>query len=214
MSYIHSTSVVESGAIIGKDTKIWHFSHIYNGAKIGSNCSLGQNTMVSDDVVIGNNVKVQNNVSIYKGVIIEDNVFLGPSCVLTNISNPRSEINRQQLYEKTLIQKGVTIGANATILPGITLGCYSFISAGAVVTRNTKDYAFMKGVPARQEGWMSRHGHVLSVKTDDVMICPESGYRYKEFENGLRCLDLNESYSLPENLKIGKSSYQSYKNNI
>src|SRR5687768_12257981 len=150
MSYFsHPTAIIDAGAKIGDGTKIWHFAHISPGAVIGERCIFGQNTMVADGVTIGSNVKVQNNVSIYTGTIIEDDVFLGPSCVLTNVSNPRSQINRKGLYEKTIIRRGATIGANATIISGTTIGRYAFIAAGAVVTRDVPDYALMVGVPAR-----------------------------------------------------------------
>jgi len=159
--YVHPTAVVDEGAQIGKGTKIWHFCHIMKGAKVGERCVFGQNVNVDGGAVIGNNVKVQNNVSIYTGLVIEDDVFLGPSCVLTNVSNPRSQVNRHSLYEKTLIRRGATIGANATIVCGVTLGRYCFVGAGAVVTKDVPDYGLVLGNPARQKGWMSRHGHIL-----------------------------------------------------
>jgi UDP-2-acetamido-3-amino-2,3-dideoxy-glucuronate N-acetyltransferase len=196
---VHPSAYVDEPCEIGEGTKIWHFSHIMSHCKIGKRCILGQNVLVSPEVTIGDNVKIQNNVSLYTGVIIEDDVFLGPSCVFTNISNPRSQIVRRHLYEKTLIRKGATIGANATIVCGSTIGRYAFIAAGAVVTRDVPDYALMMGVPARQVGWMSRHGHRLG-KPDSqgIMVCPESGLRYREVEPGvLRCLDLDESAPLP-----------------
>ena len=153
--YQHPTAVVDGGVSIGPGTKVWHFAHICQGASIGENCIFGQNTMVGNDVVIGSNVKVQNNVAVYTGTEIEDDVFLGPSCVLTNVTNPRSQIKRHSLYERTLIRRGATVGANATIVCGITLGRYSFIAAGAVVTKDVPDYGFIVGVPGRQRGWMS-----------------------------------------------------------
>jgi len=159
--YKHETAIVDDGVTIGEGSKIWHFAHICTGAKIGHSCIFGQNTMVANDVFIGNNVKVQNNVAIYTGTIIEDDVFLGPSCVLTNVTNPRSQVKRHSLYEKTVIKRGATVGANATIVCGITLGRYSFIAAGAVVAKSVADYAFVMGVPGRKHGWMSRHGHIL-----------------------------------------------------
>jgi UDP-2-acetamido-3-amino-2,3-dideoxy-glucuronate N-acetyltransferase len=167
-------------------------------ARIGENCILGQNVNVASGVIIGDNVKIQNNVSVYAGAVIEDDVFLGPSCVLTNIVNPRSQIVRHSLYEKTIFRHGTTVGANATIVCGVELGSYSFIAAGAVVTKDVPDYALMMGVPARQAGWMSRHGVPLSEPdADGIMICPESGYRYKQVEPGLvRCLDLDEKAPL------------------
>ena len=157
----HESAYVDDGAEIGAGTKIWHFSHIQKGAKIGERCVIGQNVNVDGGTVIGNNVKIQNNVSVYTGIVIEDDVFLGPSCVLTNVTNPRSQVSRHSLYEKTLIRRGATIGANATIVCGVTLGRYCFIAAGSVVTKDVPDYALMVGNPARQKGWMSRHGHVL-----------------------------------------------------
>jgi UDP-2-acetamido-3-amino-2,3-dideoxy-glucuronate N-acetyltransferase len=213
--FVHQSSFVDDGAKIGKGTKIWHFSHIMK-CTIGENCIFGQNAHVADDVVIGNNVKVQNNVSIYTGTIIEDDVFLGPSCVLTNVLNPRSQVNRHSVYEKTIIRKGATIGANATIVCGIGLGRYCFIAAGAVVTKDVPDYAVMAGVPARQTGWMSRHGIKLpQPDKDGIMVCLESGYRYKEERKGvLRCLDLDEDKPLPSNLAVGKTSYRIFRNKI
>ena len=210
--FVHPTAVVDEPSSIGDDTKIWHFAHISPGARIGRRCSFGQNTMVAPDVVIGENVKVQNNVAIYTGTIVEDDVFLGPSCVLTNVTNPRSQVIRRGLYERTLIRRGATVGANATIVCGITLGRYCFISAGAVVVRDVPDYALMVGVPARQKGWMSRHGHALRPGDGGVMLCPESGFRYREIEAGkLRCLDLDEEAPLPAELAVGKLSYDELK---
>lgn len=164
-------------------------------------------------MTIGNNVKIQNNVSIFTGSIIEDDVFLGPSCVLTNVTNPRSQINRHSLYEKTLIRRGATIGANATIVCGITIGRYAFIGAGAVVTKDVPDYALMMGVPAKQKGWMSRHGQLLG-KPDaqGIMLCPESGLRFKEIERGiLGCIDLDEESPLPASLTTGSVPYNDFK---
>ncbi len=210
--FVHPTAVVDDGAVIGAGTKVWHFSHIMKGARIGERCVLGQNVNVDGGVVIGNNVKVQNNVSIYTGVVVEDDVFLGPSCVLTNVSNPRSQINRHKLYEATLIRRGATIGANATIICGVTVGRYAFIAAGAVVTKDVPDYALMVGNPARQKGWMSRHGHVLKPGANGLMHCPESGLRYQESEPGrLRCLDLAEEASLPVDMSIGARRYRELK---
>jgi len=211
--FAHETACVDDGCEIGKGTRIWHFSHIMKDAKIGENCIFGQNVNVASGVVIGNNVKVQNNVSIYTGTIIEDDVFLGPSCVLTNVTNPRSQIVRHNLYENTIFRRGATVGANATIICGIELGRYSFISAGAVVTKDVPDYALMMGVPARQVGWISRHGIRLpEPNAEAIMVCPESGYRYKEVEPGvLRCLDLDEDASLPPEKAVGKVSYRDIK---
>ena len=198
--------------MVGAGTKIWHFSHIMSGATIGERCSFGQNCVVSPGVVIGSNVKVQNNVSIYEGTIIEDDVFLGPSCVLTNVTNPRSQVLRRALYEKTHLRRGCSIGANATIVCGITLGRYSFIAAGAVVSKDVPDYALMVGVPARQKGWMSRHGHLLKhPDADGILTCPESGLRYKEETGLLRCIDLDEEAPLPPEMATGKEFYDTLK---
>ena len=182
-------------------------------SKIGRYCILGQNVNISSGVVIGDNVKIQNNVSIYTGCIIEDDVFLGPSCVLTNVTNPRSQIVRHSLYEKTIFRRGATIGANATIVCGIELGKYSFVSAGAVVTKDLPDYALVMGVPARQVGWISRHGIPLSKPdVDGIMTCPESGYCYKEVKPGvIRCLDLDEENSLPPDKAVGEVLYRDLK---
>jgi UDP-2-acetamido-3-amino-2,3-dideoxy-glucuronate N-acetyltransferase len=210
--FAHPTAVIDEPSSLGEGTRVWHFAHISAGARIGQRCSFGQNTMVAPDVVIGDNVKVQNNVAIYTGTIVEDDVFLGPSCVLTNVTNPRSQVVRRGLYEKTLIRRGATVGANATIVCGITLGRYCFISAGAVVTRDVPDYALMIGVPARQKGWMSRHGHLLKAAPDGVMLCPESRFRYKEIQPGnLKCLDLDEDAPLPPELAVGKIAYDEFK---
>lgn len=210
--FVHESSYVDDDVIIGEGTKIWHFCHVQSGAKIGKKCIFGQNCNVANDVVIGNNVKVQNNVSIYTGTTIEDDVFLGPSCVLTNVCNPRAQIVRHSLYEKTLIRRGATIGANATIVCGITLGRYCFIAAGAVVTKDVPDYAFIVGVPGKQKGWMSRHGHVLKLNHDGLMICPESGLRFQEVSQGiLKCMDLEEEASLPEKMAKGNVNYRSLK---
>ncbi|MFB3904044.1 MAG: Gfo/Idh/MocA family oxidoreductase [Acidobacteriota bacterium] len=210
--FVHPTAVVDDGAEIGAGTKIWHFSHIMKGAKIGERCVFGQNVNVDGGVIIGNNVKVQNNVSIYSGLEIEDDVFLGPSCVLTNVSNPRSQVNRHSLYEKTVIKRGASIGANATIVCGLRIGRYAFIGAGAVVTKDVPDYVPMLGNPASRHGWMSRHGHRLMTDESGIMTCPESGFRYQEVSPGLlRCLDLDENSPLPEELRAGAKSYRSFK---
>lgn len=210
--FVHPSAYVDEGAVIGRGTKIWHFSHVMKGAQIGERCILGQNVNVDGGVRLGNNVKVQNNVSIYTGAEIEDDVFLGPSCVLTNVTNPRSQVNRHSLYEKTIIKRGATVGANATIVCGVTLGRYCFIAAGSVVTKDVPDYALMMGNPARQKGWMSRHGHLLRDGSDGVLVCPESGYRYREDERGvLRCLDLNEDHPLPAPLSKGTRTYDEFK---
>ncbi|MBP8959859.1 MAG: N-acetyltransferase [Bacteroidales bacterium] len=181
--FAHETAVIDDGCIIGKGTRIWHFSHIMAGCEIGEGCSLGQNVVVSPGVKLGRNVKVQNNVSIYTGVICEDDVFLGPSMVFTNIVNPRSAIVRRDKYVSTIVEKGATIGANATIICGHHIGQYAFIGAGAVVTRDVKPYALVVGNPARQTGWMSEYGHRLSFDADGIAVCPESGEKYR-LENG------------------------------
>jgi len=184
-----------------------------SGAEIGESCVFGQNVFVGSDVKIGNRVKVQNNVSIYTGCEIEDEVFLGPSCVLTNVTNPRSEVDRHHLFEKTLFRRGATIGANATIVPGITLGAFCFVAAGSVVTKDVPDYALVVGNPARRKGWMSRHGHPLEKPDQEgVMTCPESGLRYRETDEGLlECLDLDPDDPLPEKLRKGSGRYREYK---
>ncbi len=196
--FIHPSSYVDQPCEIGAGTKIWHFCHVMNNAKIGKNCSLGQNVMVASGVVIGDNVKIQNNVSVYTGVIVEDDVFLGPSCVFTNVVNPRAQINRKAEYQKTLVRRGATIGANATIVCGATIGRYAFIGAGAVVRGDAPDYALMLGVPAKQKGWMSRHGHRLpKPDAQGITRCPASGWRYEEKDGALRCLDWDEEKPLP-----------------
>ena len=177
--FAHETAVIDEGVEIGEGTKIWHFSHIMTGCKIGRNCNLGQNVVVSPDVVLGNNVKVQNNVSIYTGVICEDDVFLGPSMVFTNVINPRSAVVRRDKYVQTRVEKGATIGANATIVCGNLIGKFSFIGAGAVVTRDVNPYALVVGNPSRQVGWMSEYGHRLEFNEKGLAICPESGEEYR-----------------------------------
>lgn len=197
--FVHPTAVVDDPTTIGQGTRIWHFCHVMRGAEIGKGCSFGQNCFVANGVRIGDRVKVQNNVSIYTGTIIEDDVFLGPSCVLTNVSNPRAQVNRHALYETTVLRRGATVGANATLVCGITLGRYAFVGAGAVVTHDLADYALALGVPSRTVGWMSRHGHRLALAHDgDTASCPESGYRYALTREGVRCLDLDEDAPLPD----------------
>jgi UDP-2-acetamido-3-amino-2,3-dideoxy-glucuronate N-acetyltransferase len=211
--FVHPSAYVDEPCKIGKGTKVWHFSHILKNAHIGNNCIIGQNVNIANDVQIGNNVKIQNNVSVYTGTVVEDDVFLGPSCVLTNVKNPRSQVNRHALYEKTVLKRGATIGANATIVCGTTIGRYSFIAAGAVVTGDVPDYALMAGVPARRIGWISRHGVKLP-KPDKkgFMVCPESGLRYTLAKsNFLKCVDLDEDVQLPEHMRVGKKSYDSFK---
>ena len=179
----HPTAVIDDGAIIGKGTRIWHFSHIMPGCTIGENCNIGQNVVISPDVKLGRNVKVQNNVSIYTGVECGDDVFLGPSMVFTNVINPRSAVNRRGEYLRTLVKTGASIGANATIVCGHDIGRFAFIGAGAVVTKEVPDYALVVGNPARQTGWMSEFGHKLKFDPMGEATCPESGQRYK-LENG------------------------------
>lgn len=215
--YHHPTAVIDTPSEIGDGTRVWHFAHICEGARIGRNCIFGQNTFVGDRVRIGDRVKVQNNVAIYTGTTVEDDVFLGPSCVLTNVTNPRSQVKRHDLYEQTLIRRGATVGANATILCGITLGRYCFVSAGAVVVRNVPDYALVVGVPGRQTGWMSRHAHRLHPDARGRCQCPESGFRYQvryeaDGRESLYCLDLDEEAPLPEPLTEGRLSYRELKN--
>lgn len=213
--FAHPSAFIDKPCQIGTGTKIWHCAHVMKGAKIGGKCILGQNVNIGNDVRLGNNVKIQNNVSVYTGTTIEDDVFLGPSCVLTNITNPRSQIIRHSLYEKTLIKRGTTIGANATVVCGITIGRYAFIAAGAIVAKDVPDYALMVGVPAQHVGWMSRHGAKLPSPNDEgIMVCPESKLRYKEVTKGvLRCLDLNEEAPLPADMAVGKVTYAELKQN-
>ena len=182
--FAHETAVIDPDCQIGEGTKIWHFSHIMSHSIIGQQCSIGQNVVISPEVTIGNRVKIQNNVSVYTGVICEDDVFLGPSAVFTNVINPRSAIIRKNEYKPTLVQKGATIGANATIICGITIGRYAFIGAGAVVTKNIGDYVLVVGNPARQTGWMSEYGHKLKFNPEGLAVCPESQDKYR-LENGI-----------------------------
>lgn len=237
--FVHKSAAVDPGAMIGEGTKVWHFSHVMPGAQIGRRCVLGQNVNVDGGAIIGDNVKIQNNVSVYSGVTVEDDVFLGPSCVLTNVTNPRSQVNRHRIYETTLIGKGATIGANATIVCGVKIGRYAFIGAGTVVTRDVPAYALIVGNPGKQRGWMSRHGHVLSEPDDDgKMTCPESGLRYQIIQREgegtasvtgknsglsllersltdplsyqLTSLDLKEESPLPEGLSVGEATYREF----
>lgn len=181
--FAHETAVVDPGCTIGSGTRIWHFSHIMPDCVIGNHCNIGQNVVISPKVILGNNVKVQNNVSIYTGVTCEDDVFLGPSMVFTNVTNPRSAVVRRDQYAKTLVKNGATIGANSTIVCGHTIGRFAFIGAGAVVTKDVPDYALVVGNPARQSGWMSEFGHKLKFDASGKAVCPESGQRY-ELTNG------------------------------
>jgi len=177
--FAHETAVIDAGCEIGKGVKIWHFSHIMSNCKIGENCNIGQNVVVSPEVVLGKNVKIQNNVSIYTGVICEDDVFLGPSMVFTNVTNPRSGVNRRGEYARTLVKKGASIGANATIVCGHDIGEFAFIGAGAVVTKTVPAYALVVGNPARQVGWMSEYGHRLHFNEEGIATCPESNEKYQ-----------------------------------
>jgi len=176
--FSHETAIIDKGCIIGNGSKIWHFSHLMEGAKIGKNCNIGQNVFIANDVVLGNNVKVQNNVSLYSGVQCEDDVFLGPSMVFTNVKNPRSAIVRKDEFQETIIRKGVTIGANATIVCGTSIGKFAFVAAGAVITKNVVDYALMKGVPAKQDGWISEFGEKLEFE-NDIATCKATKQQYK-----------------------------------
>jgi UDP-2-acetamido-3-amino-2,3-dideoxy-glucuronate N-acetyltransferase len=182
--YVHESAIVDDGCEIGDGTKVWHFSHLISGCKIGRNCSIGQNCVIFSDVILGNNVKIQNNVSVYTGVICGDDVFLGPSCVFTNVTNPRSAINRKNQYAKTRVGNGASIGANATIVCGHDIGEFAFIGAGAVVTKNVPAYALFIGNPARHAGWMSEYGHRLNFDENGSAICPESGASY-ELKDGV-----------------------------
>lgn len=181
--FVHPSSFVDEDCQIGEGTRIWHFSHIMSGCVIGKNCNIGQNVVISPEVIIGNNVKIQNNVSVYTGVICEDDVFLGPSMVFTNVLNPRSSVNRRGQYIKTIVKKGATIGANATIVCGHTIGEYAFIGAGAVVTKDVPPYALIVGNPGRQIGWMSEYGHRLNFDDSGIATCPESGQKYQLINN-------------------------------
>lgn len=182
--YAHPTAVIDEGCEIGGGTKIWHFSHIMSNCRIGEDCNIGQNVVISPEVVLGRNVKIQNNVSVYTGVICEDDVFLGPSMVFTNVINPRSALNRRGQYSRTTVKRGATIGANATIVCGHDIGRFAFVAAGAVVTKSVQDYELVMGNPARKAGWMSEYGHKLSFDENGIAVCPESGERYR-LENGI-----------------------------
>ena len=209
--YSHPSAVIDESCRIGKGTRIWHFSHICSKAVIGSMCSFGQNTYVADGVIIGDRVKVQNNVSLYEGIQIEDDVFLGPSCVFTNITNPRSQVSRRHLYETTHVRRGATVGANATIVCGVTIGRYAFIGAGAVVREDVPDYALILGVPGKHHGWMSRHGHRLDFGETDLAVCPESKLTYSLKDGQLRCVELPEDKVLPSELVQGTAPYKKFK---
>ncbi|HUR58642.1 MAG TPA: acyltransferase, partial [Opitutaceae bacterium] len=209
--HAHPTAIIDQPSVIGAGTRIWHFSHICENATLGENCNLGQNVMIGPGVTIGRNVKIQNNVSVYPGTTIDDDVFLGPSCVLTNVSNPRSQVVRRTLYETTQIRRGASIGANATIVCGVTLGRYCLIGAGTVVTRDVPEYTLVVGVPGKKRGWVSRHGHPLRHPQNGIYTCPESNLRYREVEPGtLRCLDLDEDAPLPAALAAGRQPYRHF----
>lgn len=196
-TFVHPTAIIDDGALIGDGASIWHFCHVMRGACIGAGASLGQNVFVARGVVVGERCRVQNNVSLYEGVTLEQDVFLGPSCVLTNVTTPRAEVSRKHAFAPTLIRRGATIGANATIVCSVTIARYAFIAAGAVITRDVPDYALMIGVPARRVGWAGRHGPRLLKNGEGLWVCPESGYRYEERAGQLACLDLDEDSPLP-----------------
>ena len=210
-AFIHPTACVDSPASLGESTQVWHFCHLMPGARVGRRCTLGQNVFVASRVVVGDDCRIQNNVSLYDGTTLEDDVFLGPSCVLTNVENPRAQIRRRDLFSPTLVRRGATVGANATIVCGVTVGRYAFIGAGAVVTRDVPDYALILGVPGQRAGWMSRHGHRLVPTETGEMTCPESGLRYRVDAGVLRGLDLDEEAPLPPELRTGQGTYDDYK---
>ena len=199
-TFIHGSAFVDDPNAIGEGTQVWHFCHVMRGARVGRGCVLGQNVFVASGAIVGDRVRVQNNVSIYDGVEIEDDVFLGPSCVLTNVSNPRAEISRRGSFEQTKIRRGATVGANATLVCGVTIGRYALIGAGAVVTHDVPDYALILGVPGRRAGWVGRHGVRLvedpSGEGEGHWRCPETGLRYREVEGQLSCRDRDEEAPL------------------
>jgi UDP-2-acetamido-3-amino-2,3-dideoxy-glucuronate N-acetyltransferase len=207
--FIHPTACVDSPASLGEATQVWHFCHVMPGARVGRRCTLGQNVFVASRVVVGDDCRIQNNVSLYDGTTLEDDVFLGPSCVLTNVENPRAQIHRRDLFSTTRIRRGATVGANATIVCGVTVGRYAFIGAGAVVTRDVPDYALILGVPGKRRGWMSRHGHKLAASGEEgLFVCPESGYLYRLIDDVMRCLDRDEEAPLPEEQAVGVVRYR------
>jgi UDP-2-acetamido-3-amino-2,3-dideoxy-glucuronate N-acetyltransferase len=207
--FVHPSSYVDEPCEIGRGTSIWFFCHISKNVRLGENCNLGQNVFIGEGVQIGRGVKIQNNVSVYPGVTLEDDVFLGPSCVFTNVSNPRSAVNRRHLYEQTVVRRGATIGANATIVCGGTIiGRHALVAAGAVVTGSVADYALMMGVPARRVGWVSRHGHRLQPGPDGTLVCPESKLRYVLEKDVLRGVDLDDDAPLPDALRVGTKRYR------
>ena len=190
--YIHPTAVIDDGASLGEDCKIWHFCHVMGPSTLGAGCSLGQNVFIGSNVILGRNVKVQNNVSIYSGVQCEDDVFLGPSMVFTNVINPRSAVNRKSEFKSTLVKKGASIGANATIICGIEIGCYAFIGAGSVVTKNVKNYALVVGNPAKHTGWISRHGSRLEFNDDGIAFCRQTGDQYVIEDGNVKWIAIKE----------------------
>ena len=192
--FSHPTACIDEGCKISKGVKIWHFSHIMPNCEIGENCNIWQNVVISPEVILGKNVKIQNNVSIYTGVICEDDVFLGPSMVFTNVINPRSAVNRRNEYSKTIVGKGASIGANATIVCGHNIGKFAFIGAGAVVTKHIPDYALVIGNPARQTGWMSEYGHKLKFNSDGIATCPESNQQYELKEGKVNRISWKKTY--------------------
>jgi UDP-2-acetamido-3-amino-2,3-dideoxy-glucuronate N-acetyltransferase len=197
-TFIHPTACVDEPELLGEGTRVWHFVHVQAGARIGANCSLGHAVFVASGATLGHGVRVQNHVSIFSGALIEDEVFLGPACVLTNVKNPRASIDRRQAFERIVVRRGATIGANATLLPGVTVGRHAFVAAGAVVTRDVPDYGFVLGVPGRQEGWMSRHGQRLTMSATGTAECGASGWSYRLGTDGhLVCLNLDEDAPFP-----------------
>ena len=206
---IFKTAVVEDGATVGAGTGVCHCVHVQSGAVVGERCVLGQNVMIAGGARLGNNVKVQNNVAVYAGVTVEDDVFLGPSCVLTNVSNPRSSVSRKAMFEETRIKRGATVGANATIVCGVTIGRHAMIAAGAVVTRDVPDYGLIVGVPGKPLGYVTRHGHRIDPAPGEVVACPETKLRYALNDAGeLRCLDLDEDAPMPNDLATGMTPYR------
>ncbi len=200
--FTHPSAFVDKDVAIGEGTKIWHVSHILSGSSIGRHCKIGQNVVIGPNTRIGNSVKIQNNVSVYEGVTLEDYVFCGPSMVFTNVYNPRSELLRMKELRQTLVRRGASLGANCTVVCGVTIGRYAMVGAGAVVKENIPDYGLVVGVPGIRIGWISRHGHRLEKGKDGMMTCPESGLRYRENSpDCLICVDLDEEAALPENNK-------------
>lgn len=207
-AFVHPTALVDEGATLENGVKVWAFSHVSRGARIGAGTSLGEGVYVGEDVQVGRGVKVQNRVSIYTGVTLEDDVFVGPAAVFTNVSNPRAAVSRKHLYEPTLVRRGATIGAGAVILCGVTLGRHAFVGAGAVVTRDVDEYALVLGVPARRTAWMSRHGARIVGADGELVTCPESGLRYVIERGRCRCVDLDEDAPLPDDARVGRVPYR------